>query len=605
MFEILRNFFNFCDKENRNKFYASIVLGVVNSFFMALRIAAIAVMMQGLIRTITQGEPFTTRTIWLSFAIMIFSVTAAIITKKTISMWQTEGGYRTCAKKRIEIAEHLRYIPMGYFNKNSLGQITSVTTNTMELVGDVATRAVMLVMQGLLDSALIIVMIFFFDARIALVALAGFLLFQFVNVFMRLSVRGVSEEKNIADENQISKILEYIQGIAEVRAYNLTGSRSAELNTVINQAKKVCLKMELCCIPIAAIQSLVAKMSGVAIMLASIFFYLQGTMPLENCAVMLVCSFMLFTALEAGGNYSALLRTIDIGVKKAQAILDVPMMKISGEVSNVGEVSPSATMASPFPPTPTAGTPRNAPTLSARDISFAYDKRKIIDGVSLTIPARTTTAIVGPSGGGKTTLCHLLARFWDVDSGSITLGGKNVRDYDMDSLMSNFSFVFQNVYLFHDTIANNIRFGEPNAPMERVIEAAKKACCHDFIMQLPNGYDTVIGEGGASLSGGEKQRISIARAIMKDAPIIILDEATANVDPENERDLMEAVRELTREKTVIMIAHRLKTVRNADQIIVLDKGRIAEQGKHDELMKLNGIYARFIDSRKKAVSWKL
>ena len=586
MFEILRNFFNFCDKENRNKFYASIVLGVVNSFFMALRIAAIAVMMQGLIRTITQGEPFTTRTIALSFAIMIFSVTAAIITKKTISMWQTEGGYRTCAKKRIEIAEHLRYIPMGYFNKNSLGQITSVTTNTMELVGDVATRAVMLVMQGLLDSALIIVMIFFFDWRIALVALAGFLLFQAVNVFMRLSVRGVSEEKNIADENQISKILEYIQGIAEVRAYNLTGSHSRELNAVINQAKKVCLKMELRCIPIAALQSLVAKMSGVAIMLASLFFYLQGTMPLENCAVMLVCSFMLFTALEAGGNYSALLRVIDIGVKKAQAILDVPTMKI---ISNEQ----------------LAMSNEQLKELSAQNISFAYDKKKIIDGVSLNIPARTTTAIVGPSGGGKTTLCHLLARFWDVDSGTVTLGGKNVRDYDMDSLMANFSFVFQNVYLFHDTIANNNRFGEPNAPMERVIEAAKKACCHDFISSLPNGYDTVIGEGGASLSGGEKQRISIARAIMKDAPIVILDEATANVDPENERDLMEAVRELTREKTVIMIAHRLKTVRNADQIIVLDKGKIAEQGKHDELMKMNGIYARFIDSRKKAVSWKL
>ena len=618
MFEILRNFFNFCDKENRNKFYASIVLGVVNSFFMALRIAAIAVMMQGLIRTITQGEPFTTRTITLSFAIMIFSVTAGIITKKTISMWQTEGGYRTCAKKRIEIAEHLRYIPMGYFNKNSLGQITSVTTNTMELVGDVATRAVMLVMQGLLDSALIIVMIFFFDARIALVALAGFLLFQAVNVFMRLSVRGVSEEKNIADENQISKILEYIQGIAEVRAYNLTGNRSAELNTVINQAKKVCLKMELRCIPIAAIQSLVAKMSGVAIMLASIFFYLQGTMPLENCAVMLVCSFMLFTALEAGGNYSALLRIIDIGVKKAQAIQDVPMMKIEGEdhtdsilltQNQEKEESirsgDSVGISNPCDNRENTGGCCGNLTLSAQNISFAYDKKKIIDGVSLTIPARTTTAIVGPSGGGKTTLCHLLARFWDVDSGEVTLGGKNVRDYDMDSLMANFSFVFQNIYLFHDTIANNIRFGEPEAPMERVIAAAKKACCHDFISSLPNGYDTVIGEGGASLSGGEKQRISIARAIMKDAPIIILDEATANVDPENERDLMEAVRSLTREKTVIMIAHRLKTVRNADQIIVLDKGKIAEQGKHDELIKMNGIYARFIDSRKKAVSWKL
>ena len=506
-------------------------------------------------------------------------------------MWQTEGGYRTCAKKRIEIAEHLRYIPMGYFNKNSLGQITSVTTNTMELVGEVATRAVMLVMQGLLDSALIILMIFFFDWRIALVALAGFLLFQAVNVFMRLAVRGVSEEKNISDEKQISTILEYIQGIAEVRAYNLTGSRSAELNAVINQAKNVCLKMELRCIPIAAVQSLVAKMSGVAIMLASIFFYLKGTMPLENCAVMLVCSFMLFTALEAGGNYSALLRTIDIGVKKAQAILDVPMMKISGEehpekISKPGDNGKNL-------------------TLSARNISFAYDRRKIIDNVSLTIPPRTTTAIVGPSGGGKTTLCHLLARFWDVDSGSVTLGGKDVRDYDMDSLMSNFSFVFQNVYLFHDTIANNIRFGEPDAPMERVIEAAKKAACHDFISSLPQGYETVIGEGGASLSGGEKQRISIARAIMRDAPVIILDEATANIDPENERDLMEAVHALTREKTVIMIAHRLKTVRNADQIIVLDKGRISEGGKHGELINKGGIYARFIDSRKKAVSWKL
>ena len=636
MFEILRNFFNFCDKENRRKFYASIALGVVNSFFMALRIAAVAVMLQGLIRTLTAGEPFTIRTIALSFAIMLFSVTAAIITKKTISMWQTEGGYRTCAKKRIEIAEHLRYIPMGYFNKNSLGQITSVTTNTMELVGDIATRAVMLVMQGLLDSALIIVMIFFFDVRIALVALAGFLLFQFVNVFMRLSVRGVSEEKNIADEKQVSKILEYIQGIAEVRSYNLTGSRSAELNAVINQAKNVCLKMELRCIPVAAIQSLVAKMSGVAIMLASIYFYLHGTMPLENCAVMLVCSFMLFTALEAGGNYSALLRTIDIGVKKAQAILDVPMMDINGEslplapASKLSSATPSTGATPPYPQKELHGfekandfsnsikndfalaksNPCDNLTLSARNISFSYDTdssnpRKIIDDVSLTIPARTTTAIVGPSGGGKTTLCHLLARFWDVDSGSVTLGGKDVRDYDMDSLMSNFSFVFQNVYLFHDTIANNIRFGQRDASMEKVIAAAKKACCHDFISALPDGYETVIGEGGASLSGGEKQRISIARAIMKDAPVIILDEATANVDPENERDLMAAINELTKEKTVIMIAHRLKTVRNADQIIVLDKGRIAEQGKHDELIKKDGIYARFIDSRKRAVSWKL
>ena len=605
MFEILGRFFNFCDKENRRKFHLAIAIGVVNSFFMALRIAAVAVMISGTIESLLDNVPFTPKTIWLSLGIMAFSLLGAIVTKKIMAMLQTEGGYRTAANKRIEIAEHLRYIPMGYFNKNSLGQITSVTTNTMELLGDVATRAVMLVMQGLLDSALIIVMIFFFDWRIALIALGGFAVFQFVNVFMRLSVKSLSVQKDKAETAQISKILEYIQGIAEVRAYNITGKRRTELNAIIDRCKGIFIKMELCCIPFACIQSIIAKGVGVVIMLASIFFYLNGTMLPANCVVMLICSFMLFGAMESGGNYSALLRVIDIAVKKAEAILNVPMMDIRGEVSPSLQTARLPVADKQSSATSSAGTPRNAPTLSAQNITFAYDRKKIIDGVSLTIPGKTTTAIVGPSGGGKTTLCHLLARFWDVDTGEVTLAGKNLRDYDMDSLMAHFSFVFQNVYLFHDTIANNIRFGEPDAPMEKVIAAAKKAACHEFISALPDGYDTVIGEGGASLSGGEKQRISIARAIMKDAPIIVLDEATANVDPENERDLMTAISELTREKTVIMIAHRLKTVRNADQIIVLDRGKIAEQGKHDDLVRNGGIYARFIDSRKKAVSWKL
>ena len=243
--------------------------------------------------------------------------------------------------------------------------------------------------------------------------------------------------------------------------------------------------------------------------------------------------------------------------------------------------------------------------ITAENIGFAYEQRKIIDGISLHIPERTTTAIVGPSGGGKTTLTSLLSRFWDVDEGKVTLDSIDVRDYSMDALMKNYSFVFQRVYLFADTIANNIRFGQPDAPMEKVIDAAKKACCHDFIMQLPDGYDTVIGEGGASLSGGEKQRISIARAIMKDAPIIVLDEATANVDPENEADLMKAIDALTREKTIIMIAHRLKTVRNADKILVIESGKIAQQGTHDELMREDGIYRRFVESRREAASWRM
>ncbi|MCR4821928.1 MAG: ABC transporter ATP-binding protein/permease [Treponema sp.] len=589
MFETLRKFFNFCDRENRNKFYASMLVGLFNSFFMALRIAAIAVMMQGIIKSLIRGEAFLTKTIWLSFGIMAVSLIFAIITKKIITMWQCEGGYRTCANKRIEIARHLRYLPMGYFNKNSLGEITSVTTNTMELVGDIATRAVMLVTQGLLDSALIILMLFFFDWRIGLISLGGFLLFQFINIFMRLSVKNLSYKKTEDDTVQVGKILEYIQGIAEVKAYNLFGKRRQELNSVIDSCKNNYIKLEMACIPFSTIQSLVSKLTGVAIMLASIYFCLNGTMLIENCVVMLICSFMLFTAMEAGGNYSALLRMIDIGVSKAQAILDVKPMDIDGKSAWENE----------------GKKPGKGLEITARNIAFCYDKKKIIDNVSLTIPEKSTTAIVGPSGSGKTTLCHLLARFWDVNQGEICLGGVNVKDYSMDDLMKNFSFVFQNVYLFHDSIANNIRFGNEDTPMEKVIEAAKKACCHDFISSLPQGYDTVIGEGGASLSGGEKQRISIARAILKDAPIIILDEATANVDPENEGALMEAVKELTKEKTVIMIAHRLKTVRHADKILVLDQGRIVEEGKHEDLIKIKGIYKRFIDSREKATGWKL
>jgi ATP-binding cassette subfamily B protein len=243
--------------------------------------------------------------------------------------------------------------------------------------------------------------------------------------------------------------------------------------------------------------------------------------------------------------------------------------------------------------------------IELKNVDFSYDRRKIIDNVSLTIPEKTTTAFVGPSGGGKTTLCHLMARFWDVQAGQVLLGGRDVKDYSFDSLMKNFSFVFQSVYLFEDTIANNIRFGEPEASMDKVIEAAKKARCHDFIMALPDGYQTIIGEGGASLSGGEKQRISIARAIMKDAPIIILDEATANVDPESEAELTAAIEELTKEKTIIMIAHRLKTVRHANQIFVIDNGKIVQQGMHRELIRENGIYKTFVEGRQEAASWKI
>jgi ATP-binding cassette subfamily B protein len=471
---------------------------------------------------------------------------------------------------------------MGYFNNNSLGYITSVTTNTMENLGDVATRVVMMTTQGILTTLVITVMILFFDIRIGLITVFGIALFFVANSILQKKSQSLAPEKLRTDTSVVEKVLEYVQGISEVKSYNLIGKSSKKLNTAIDENAELNTKMELTFVPLMTIQNAIVKLTGVSITLLSVFFYIQGTLELEYCIGMIICSFIVLENLGQAGNYSALMRVVDNSIDKAQKILDLPAMDIDGE-----DIVPTS----------------NA--IELKHVDFSYDKKKIINNISVSIPEKTTTAIVGPSGGGKTTLCHLIARFWDVDKGTIILGNRNIKDYSMDSLMKNFSFVFQNVYLFQDTIANNIRFGQEEAPMEKVIKAAKKACCHEFIMELPHGYDTVIGEGGASLSGGEKQRISIARAIMKDSPIIILDEATANVDPENEKDLVTAINELTKEKTIFMIAHRLKTVRNADTILVVDKGQIVQQGKHAELMKREGIYKRFVESRELAASWKL
>ncbi|MBR1384135.1 MAG: ABC transporter ATP-binding protein [Ruminococcus sp.] len=577
MFKILRNFFDFCGEEDRKRFYASIVFSLFQAMFEALKIPAIALMVKALL-----DKNVTAKTCLTCLCIMLVSIIGAGLLKAKATMLQTEGGYNTCAQKRMKLAEHLRYLPMGYYNENSLGRIMSVTTNTMQNLENVATRVVMIVCSGLLTTAVITVMIFFFDWRIGLLLCAGLIVFFAINSGMMKISAGMAKQKLEKDSALVANVIEYIQGIAEVKAFALTGKQSKRLNKAIDENEQANSSMELKLIPYMTMQSFWLKAVGTLITGASILLHINDSMDLLTTIIMIISSYLIYAQLDNAGKYSALLRTVDVSVRQAQEILDTPQMDISGE-----DIRPQKY------------------DLAAEDISFAYEQKRIIDGVSLSIPERTTTAIVGPSGGGKTTLTALLSRFWDVDEGRVTLDGRDVRDYSMDALMRNYSFVFQRVYLFADTIANNIRFGQPEAPMEKVIEAAKKACCHEFIMQLPDGYDTVIGEGGTSLSGGEKQRISIARAIMKDSPIIVLDEATANVDPENEAELMNAIDALTKEKTIIMIAHRLKTVRSADNIIVIDGGKIAQQGRHEELMSEDGIYRTFVESRREAASWRL
>lgn len=577
MFEVLSKFFRFSGRENSSKFKRSIVLGLIEALASAMRIPAIMYILMGIIDKQPLG-----RYIAGSLGIMAVSIVVSVFCKMRSTVLQTEGGYDACAFKRIEIAEHLRYLPMGYFNANSIGEISSVTTNTMESLGDVATRVVMLTTQGILETAMIVLMILLFDWRIGLISAAGVVAFFGINSIMQKAGKKESERKVVCDTELVSQIMEYIQGISEVKSYNLIGAQTKRLNDANDACAKTNIKMELVFVPYHFLQNAVTKIIGAVIIGCSAYFYISGTLSVLCAIGMTISAFLLYSSLETAGNFSSLLHVVNVCVDKANAILALDTMDIDGR-----DVKPE----------------NHDIVLS--NVTFSYDKRKIIDGISLSIPEKTTTAIVGPSGGGKSTLCNLIARFWDVDSGAVTLGGVNVKDYSMDSLMSNFAFVFQTVYLFADTIENNIKFGRPEATHEEVVKAAKKACCHEFICKLSDGYNTVIGEGGATLSGGEKQRISIARAIMKDAPVIILDEATANVDPENEKELVDAVDALTKEKTIIMIAHRLKTVRHADQIVVVDQGQIVQKGTHEELMQQEGIYRRFVDSREQAVSWKI
>jgi ABC-type multidrug transport system, ATPase and permease components len=577
LFKTLKTYFDFCNKINRKKLLKAMMLGVLKAIFATLRIPAIAVILQGIL-----DHNMTMKNVWLSLGIMCVSLLGQILVGLKTTMLQTEAGYNTCSGKRIEIAEHLRYLPMGFFNANSLGRITNITTNTMEQLADVATLVVMTTTQGIVTTSVIFLFILFFDIRIALIVLCGIMIFSFFNTMMQKATIPAAPRKAKADENLVSAVIEYVQGIAEVKNFNLTDKTAKKLESAIVEKQAADTYLEYKVIPFMCLQGITTKLTGVVMCLASICFYMNGTMPLLYSILMVISSFMVYESLDLMGGFSALMRNVNIIVSQANEVLALPPMDIEGE--NIA--------------------PKNM-NIELKDVSFAYENKMIIDDVSVKIPEKTTTAIVGPSGGGKTTLTNLIARFWDVNSGEVLLGGKNVKDYSFDSLMKNFSFVFQRVYLFEDTIANNIRFGDPKAPMEKVIEAAKKARCHDFIMSLPEGYDTIIGEGGASLSGGEKQRISIARAIMKDSPIIILDEATANVDPENEAELTKAVEELTRDKTIIMIAHRLKTVRNADQILVIDGGHIVQTGTHNELINREGIYKSFVTDRREAVSWKL
>ena len=575
MLEAIKKIIAFSGPE-KNRIYKAIIVAFFKSLFSMFRMAAIYFVLLAF----EQGDT-TMQPAWTALILLGISILGQFFLKMIADLQSVHAGYFMSAYKRLEIAERLKKVPMGYFNDNNLEQITGIATTVLDVVENQGANVLVLILSGLMNAVVFLFCVLFFDWRLGLIVFAGMTIYMLITSSMEKKSRSLSPIRQKNQAALVSKVLESLQGMSVIKSFNLTGKGDEALKEAIDGNRDSNMAMERLFIPYARIQGVVLGAFKVLIMLFGIAMFIAGNMTITYALITIILSFQIFADIEQTGAGLTVLRVVSSSIEEADKVNLLPVMDENGKdyaPDNYG--------------------------ISLKNVSFAYGENEILNDVSLEIPENTMTAFVGPSGAGKTTLAMLIARFWDVNGGSVSIGGRDVREYTLESLMSRISVVFQNVYLFADTIENNIKFGMNDASHEDVVAAAKKACCHDFIMSLPDGYSTVIGEGGATLSGGEKQRISIARAILKDAPIIILDEATANVDPENEDKLTAAFDALTDKKTVIMIAHRLKTIRNADKIVVIDGGKISS-GTHDELMSSNMRYINFIKLREEAANWKI
>ncbi len=576
MIEAFRKIWRFAGSERKN-INKSVAVGFLNAVLQMFQVAAIYFV----VLVLTGGEQGG-KIAWIALGCELVAIFGGAVSASFSKMLQTHAGYFMAADRRISIANRLKSVPMGFFNANSLGQISGVCTTVVGSIESMVPMVLVNILGGLITTAVFAILILVFDLRVGLIVLAGILLYLCaVSAMERKSVK-IANDTQRSQTTLIEAVLEMIQGMSVIKSFNLTGKGDKKVEDALEYNRRANVDVTNILTPYTILQEIILQIAGVGMMLAAILLRISGGISLANSLMVLVMSFLVFNQIKAFGMGVSMLRLAAAAIDRTEETEDMPCMDENGKA-----ISPEKH------------------DIVFDHVNFSYEQKPILHDISVTLPDKTTTAVIGPSGSGKTTFCNLIARFWDTDSGSVKIGGYDVKDYTLESLMDQISVVFQNVYLFADTIENNIKFGRPEATYEEVVAAAKAACCDDFIEALPDGYNTVVGEGGASLSGGEKQRISIARAMLKNAPIVILDEATANVDPENEDRLQKAIESLTRDKTIIMIAHRLKTVRHADQILVIDHGRIVQRGKHEQLINEPGIYADFVGGKKQTVGWKL
>ena len=581
MFKTVKRIIDWCG-ECKGRLYAGFVMTFFSHIFAAMPLA-LAAYTVGLLIDAQAGRPaFDTAWIWKCIVIQVILVSFRFLFDYFRARLQEPIGYQLTARDRLAIGDALKRVSLGYFQSVSTGNILNSITTGLSTLEGMGIRMIDNFVGGYLNFLVIFLALAVCSPVTALIALGAaavsFGCMLIISHYSRVNAPVEAE----ANREMTGAVLEYARGLAVVKSFGKSGAAMQSVTDAVKKSKRIHLKIEWGYLPGNALHLLALKCGSVGLALAAALECLRGQTTFSMALVFIFFSFSIFASLEPISDSAHTLGVIDDAMDQLDALRGENLIDADGKDIRLSHYD-----------------------ITFDHVDFGYDSRQVLQDVSFSIPEKTSTAIVGPSGSGKTTICSLLARFYDPQRGAIRVGGHDLREFTCDSLLCNISMVFQNVYLFHDTIRANILFGKPDATEEEMIKAAKKARCHDFIMALPDGYDTVVGEGGGTLSGGEKQHISIARAILKNAPIIILDEATASIDPENEHLIQQAISELTRGKTIITIAHRLATIQNADQILVVADGRIAEHGTHAELVQQDGLYRRFTAIREQAEGWRI
>lgn len=537
------------------------------------------------VRTIFQafsgsGQLLDTTRLWCIFGVMAVYMLVMALAERAAYRANFRGAYEMSASGRLSLAEHLRKLSLGFLSKRDPGDLSSMLISDFMMAETGISHHLPQLMGAVVMPVLAFASLVWIDWRMAVSMFAALPIALLVLWASTSFQRKLSGKQIQAKINAGNRLEEYLQGIRVMKAYNLLGDRFVRLRDAFDGLRRACIRQEALLGPFVLLSITLVRAGLTMMVLCGTYLILGGELSLLVFVLFLVVGSRVFDPLTSALTNFAEFRYFSIAGGRILTLMNEPEMK--------GER-----------PSPEAG------DIRFEHVSFAYQDKKVLHDVTLTLSQNTLTALVGPSGSGKSTVMKLCARFYDPQEGCIFFNGVPMDEIDPESLMSRISMVFQDVYLFQDTIRNNIRFGKADATDDEIIAAAKKACCHEFIMRLPQGYDTMVGEGGCTLSGGEKQRLSIARAILKDAPIILLDEATASLDPENEVEVQKAIDLLIKGRTVIAIAHRLKTIKDADRIIVLDNGCIKEEGTHYELVRNDGLYSRLWNIQESISGWKL